>query len=454
MNGEINTVWENILADIKNNINLPTFKTWFETISPRDLKKNTLTVSVGSDFAKEWLESRYLSLLNSSTKKFAGDNTTIKIITRASGPEEEFFPVDTDLSRGEGQSLINAASQGGSGFNLKYTFDTFVVGSGNRFACTAALAVSENPGKTYNPLFIYGGVGLGKTHLLHAVGHYTRQLFPGLTVKYVSAEKFLNDFINALRYKNIIAFKNSYRNNDILLVDDIQFLEEKEASQEEFFHTFNTLHDTNRQIVLSSDRPPRSITTLEERLRSRFEWGLVTDIKPPDLETRIAILKKYAEREKIKVYDDILGLIAEKITSNIRELEGALTRVVAFSSLTNSRPDIDIARSILKDILPEDGEKKISIQKIVKEVSKFFSIPINDILSAKRNKFISHARQLAMFLARELTSSSLPQIGKAIGDRDHTTVIYAVSKISKLISKDKNVYMQIQEITNKIKKSS
>ncbi len=454
MNGEINTVWENILADIKNNINLPTFKTWFETISPRDLKKNTLTVSVGSDFAKEWLESRYLSLLNSSTKKFAGDNTTIKIVTRASGPEEEFFPVDTDLSRGEGQSLVNNASPGGSGFNLKYTFDTFVVGSGNRFACTAALAVSENPGKTYNPLFIYGGVGLGKTHLLHAVGHYTRQLFPGLTVKYVSAEKFLNDFINALRYKNIIAFKNSYRNNDILLVDDIQFLEEKEASQEEFFHTFNTLHDTNRQIVLSSDRPPRSITTLEERLRSRFEWGLVTDIKPPDLETRIAILKKYAEREKIKVYDDILGLIAEKITSNIRELEGALTRVVAFSSLTNSRPDIDIARSILKDILPEDGEKKISIQKIIKEVSRFFSIPINDILSAKRNKFISHARQLAMFLARELTSSSLPQIGKAIGDRDHTTVIYAVSKISKLISKDKNVYMQIQEITNKIKKSS
>jgi chromosomal replication initiator protein len=454
MNGEINTVWENILTDIKNNINLPTFKTWFETITPRDLKKNTLTVSVGSDFAKEWLESRYLSLLNNSTKKFAGDNTTIKIVARASVPEEEFFPVDADLSPGEGQGIVNTASPNSSGFNLKYTFDTFVVGSGNRFACTAALAVSENPGKTYNPLFIYGGVGLGKTHLLHAVGHYTRQLFPGLTVKYVSAEKFLNDFINALRYKNIIAFKNSYRNNDILLVDDIQFLEEKEASQEEFFHTFNTLHDTNRQIVLSSDRPPKSIATLEERLRSRFEWGLVTDIKPPDLETRIAILKKYAEREKIKVFDDILGLIAEKISSNIRELEGALTRVMAFSSLTNSRPDIDIARSILKDILPEDREKKINIQKIVKEVSKFFSIPINDILSAKRNKFISHARQLAMFLARELTSSSLPQIGKGIGDRDHTTVIYAVSKISKLISEDKNVYMQIQEITNRIKNSS
>jgi chromosomal replication initiator protein len=453
MNGEINTIWEDILSDIKSNINLPTFKTWFETITPRDLKKNTLTVSVGSDFAKEWLESRYLSLLNNSTKKVAGDNTTIKIVTQTSDvPEDAFFPESEPVEMAEPPTL-SAAVANGSIFNSKYTFDTFVVGSGNRFACTAALAVSENPGKTYNPLFIYGGVGLGKTHLLHAVGQYTKQLFPELTVKYVSAERFLNDFINAIRYKNMIAFKNSYRNNDILLVDDIQFLEEKEASQEEFFHTFNTLHDTNRQIVLSSDRPPRSITTLEERLRSRFEWGLVTDIKPPDLETRMAILKKYAEREKIKVSDDILGLIAEKITSNIRELEGALTRVVAFSSLTNSQPDIDIAKNILKDVLPDDSQGKVSIQKIVKEVSRFFSIPINDILSAKRNKFISHARQLAMFLARELTSSSLPQIGKAIGDRDHTTVIYAVTKISKLISTDKNVYMQIQEITNKIKKS-
>jgi len=452
MNGNIDSIWENILTDIKSNINLPTFKTWFETITPRDLKKNTLTVSVGSDFAKEWLESRYLILLNNSTKKFAGDNTTIKIITRAPDPSDELSPSEPGFA--ELEPITAAASpSNGSAFNSKYTFDTFVVGSGNRFACTAALAVSENPGKTYNPLFIYGGVGLGKTHLLHAVGQYTKQLFPGLTVKYVSAERFLNDFINAIRYKNMISFKNSYRNNDILLVDDIQFLEEKEASQEEFFHTFNTLHDTNRQIVLSSDRPPRSITTLEERLRSRFEWGLVTDIKPPDLETRMAILKKYAEREKIKVSDDILGLIAEKITSNIRELEGALTRVVAFSSLTNSKPDLDIAKNILKDVLPDDSEGKVSIQKIIKEVSRFFSIPVNDILSAKRNKFISHARQLAMFLARELTSSSLPQIGKAIGDRDHTTVIYAVGKISKLITKDKNVYMQIQEITNKIKKS-
>lgn len=452
MNGDINSIWKNILTDIKSNINLPTYKTWFETIVPRDLKKNTLTVSVGSVFAKEWLESRYLSLLNNSAKKAAGARTTIKIITHSpESPDDGFFPeveLDTFSEKRNGPSASNISI-----FNSKYTYDAFVVGNGNRFAYTASLAVSENPGKTYNPLFIYGGVGLGKTHLLHAIGQYTKQLFPDLIVKYVSAEKFLNDFINALRYKNIIAFKNSYRNNDILLVDDIHFLEEKEASQEEFFHTFNTLHDTNRQIVLSSDRPPKSITTLEERLRSRFEWGLVTDIKPPDLETRMAILRKYSEREKIKVSDDIIGFIAEKITTNIRELEGSLTRIVAFSSLTGSEPDLDIVKNVLKDVLPDDIEHKISIQKIVKEVSRFFSIPINDILSAKRNKFISHARQLAMFLARELTSSSLPQIGRGIGGRDHTTVMYAVSKISGLIAKDRNVYMQIQEITNKIKKS-
>lgn len=453
MNGEINSIWQNILTDIKSNINLPTYKTWFESIDPQSLKKNTLTVSVTSSFAKEWLESRYLSLLNNSTKKIAGASCKIKIITQPSGPAEEgsFFDPEP-LEAGE-KIVAGSRSSEYVVFNTKYTFDTFVVGSGNRFACTASLAVSENPGKTYNPLFIYGGVGLGKTHLLHAIGQYTKQLFPNLTVKYVSAERFLNDFINALRYKNINSFKNSYRNNDILLVDDIQFLEEKEASQEEFFHTFNTLHDTNRQIVLSSDRPPRSIATLEERLRSRFEWGLVTDIKPPDLETRMAILKKYSERERLTVSDDILNLIAERVTSNIRELEGALTRVVAFSSLTNSKPGLDIAKNILKDVLPEDKEYKVSIQKIVKEVSRFFSIPINDILSAKRNKFISHARHLAMYLARELTSSSLPQIGRGIGDRDHTTVIYGVSKIAGLIAKDKNVYLQIQEITNKIKKA-
>jgi len=451
---ELQNIWKNTLEDIKNKINLPTYRAWFEHITPLSLKKNCLTISVGSSFAKEWLESRYLNLLSESIKKVVSNSCKIKIISTPGISENTGGHYDDYIDENIENRNYPVKKIQNSTFNTKYTFDTFIVGSSNRFACTASLAVSEKPGKAYNPLFIYGGVGLGKTHLLHAIGQYTLQLHPDKTIKYVSAERFLNDFINALRYKNIFAFKESYRNNDILLVDDIHFLEDKEASQEEFFHTFNALHDTNRQIVLSSDRAPKNISTLEERLRSRFEWGLVTDIKPPDLETRLAILKKYSEREKITVSDDILNLIAEKITSNIRELEGSLTRVVAFASFTESKPDLNIAKNILKDILPDDREHKISIQTIIKEVSKYFSIPINDIMGAKRNKFISHARQLAMYLSRELTSSSLPRIGKSFGNRDHSTVIYAVSKVSDLINTDKNVYVQIQEITNKIKMSS
>ncbi|MBC8388642.1 MAG: chromosomal replication initiator protein DnaA [Actinobacteria bacterium] len=451
---DLENIWKNTLEDIKNKINLPTYKAWFEHITPLSLKKNCLTVSVGSSFAKEWLESRYSNLLSDSIKKVINGSCKIKIVATPDSLESTERYYDEYIGESIESSDFPNKKIKNSTFNTKYTFDTFIVGNSNRFACTASLAVSEKPGKTYNPLFIYGGVGLGKTHLLHAIGQYTIQLHPNKTVKYVSAERFLNDFINALRYKNIFAFKESYRNNDVLLVDDIHFLEDKEASQEEFFHTFNALHDTNRQIVLSSDRSPKNIATLEERLRSRFEWGLVTDITPPDLETRLAILKKYSEREKISVSDDILNLIAENITSNIRELEGSLTRVVAFASLTKSKPDLTIAKNILKDILPDDNEHKTSIQTIIKEVSKYFSIPINDILSAKRNKFISHARHLAMYLSRELTSSSLPRIGKSFGDRDHSTAIYAISKISDLIKTDKNVYVQIQEITNKIKKST
>jgi chromosomal replication initiator protein len=451
---EIQEVWKNTLDDVKNKINIPTYKAWFEHITPISLKKNCLTISVGSPFAKEWLESRYSDILADSVKKATNNSYKIKIVTQPRKKDHSSSSYEEYTGDTVAEKTRTSTTNRNSSFNSKYTFDTFIVGSSNRFACTASLAVSEKPGKAYNPLFIYGGVGLGKTHLLHAIGQYTLQLNPGKVVKYVSAEKFLNDFINALRYKDIFAFKESYRNNDVLLVDDIHFLEDKEASQEEFFHTFNALHDTNRQIVLSSDRPPKNITTLEERLRSRFEWGLVTDITPPDFETRLAILKKYSERENIEATDNILNLIAEKITSNIRELEGALTRIVAFSSLTKSKPDLDTARSILKDILPDDVEHRASIQIIIKEVSKYFSIPINDILSPKRSKYISHARQLAMYLSRELTSNSLPSIGKSFGDRDHSTVIYAISKISDLINTDKNVYRQMQEITGKIKTSS
>jgi chromosomal replication initiator protein len=440
--------WKNVLDSIKSVVNIPTFKTWFEPIKPVSFKKNVLTISVNSPFAKEWLESRYLDLLTDLTQKAINPASKLKIIIDADISDKSNAYYDDSPKTPGGGSQNTAASVN---FNTKYTFDSFVTGNSNRFAYTAALAVSENPGKSYNPLFIYGGAGLGKTHLLNAIGQYVLKLYPNLIVKYVSAEKFLNDFINALRYKNIQSFKDSYRNNDVLLVDDIQFLEEKEASQEEFFHTFNALHGTNKQIVLSSDRSPKDLSTLEDRLRSRFEWGLVTDIQPPDLETRIAILKKYTEREKLKTSDPILNFIAEKITSNIRELEGAVTRVVAFSSLTGATPDLNLAKNVLKDIMPNDKDYKVSIQKIIKEASKYFSIPINTLISSKRSQLIAHARQIAMFLCRELTSDSLPTIGKAFGNRDHTTVIYAITKINELITKDKDVYKQVQEITTKVK---
>ncbi len=448
---ELNDIWKTILDDVKGEINIPTFKTWFEPIKPVSFEKNTLTVSVNSHFAKEWLESRHIDLLLKSARKAVDQSTKLKIVVDSGTTNRDFYSYD-DLTVPD-KEPVRTPETTSIDFNKKYSFDTFVMGSSNRFACTAALAVSEKPGKTYNPLFIYGGVGLGKTHLLHAIGQYVFKLYPKLIVKYVSAEKFLNDFINALRYKNIISFKESYRNNDVLLVDDIQFLEEKEASQEEFFHTFNALHGTNKQIVLSSDRSPKDLSTLEDRLRSRFEWGLVTDIQPPDLETRIAIIKKYCEREKLSVPDDILNLIAEKITLNIRELEGAITRIVAFSSLTGSQPDMALAIQVLKDIIPEGEDIKITNQRIIKEVSRYFSIPISTLISSKRSAYIAHARQLAMYLSREHTSDSLLAIGRAFGNRDHATVLYAVSKINDRISKDPEVYKQVQELTNRIKSS-
>ena len=447
---DLSALWKNTLNNICNNVNTPTFKTWFEPIKPIAFKKNTLTISVNSHFAKEWLESRHLDTLLNSVHSVINSSAKLKIIVEA-GISSRANVDYTGSVRGVDSNKTNPVVLS---FNPKYTFDTFVVGSGNRFAYSATLAVSEKPGKAYNPLFIYGGVGLGKTHLLHAIGQYVLGLYPGTVVKYVSAEKFLNDFINALRYKNIIAFKESYRNNDVLLVDDIQFLEEKEASQEEFFHTFNALHGSNKQIVLSSDRSPKDISTLEERLRSRFEWGLVTDIQPPDLETRTAILNKYCEREGLFLPDDIIKLIAEKISSNIRELEGAVTRVVAFSSITKAPPDMDMAYHVLKDMVSLDKDFKINNQKIIREVSRYFSIPINTLIGSKRSQYVAHARQVAMYLSREFTNDSLPVIGRAFGNRDHTTVIYAISKVKSLISKDSEVYKQVQELTNKIKSSS
>ena len=335
--------------------------------------------------------------------------------------------------------------------NPKYSFDDFVIGSSNRFAHAAATAVAEAPAKSYNPLFIYGGAGLGKTHLLHAIGHYVRNLYPRLTVRYITTEQFTNEFINAIRDDRITSFQRTYRRADVLLVDDIQFLQQKERTQEEFFHTFNALHNAEKQIVISSDRPPKQIAHLEDRLRSRFEWGLMTDVQPPDLETRIAILRKKSESDALSVQPEVLELIASRVQSNIRELEGALIRVAAFSSLQRAPADTAMAEAVLKDLFPDGRDREVSVQLIMEEVADHFSLTVDDLCSPSRSRQLVTARQLAMYLTRELTELSLPRIGKAFGGRDHTTVMHATKKIAVLMQERRPIYDQVQELTNRVK---
>ena len=338
-----------------------------------------------------------------------------------------------------------------SQLNPKYSFDDFVIGASNRFAHAAATAVAESPAKSYNPLFIYGGAGLGKTHLLHAIGHYVRNLYPRLAVRYVTTEQFTNEFINAIRDDGIPRFQRTYRQVDVLLIDDIQFLQQKERTQEEFFHTFNALHNAEKQIVISSDRPPKQIARLEDRLRSRFEWGLMTDVQPPDLETRIAILRKKCETDRLGVQPQVLELIASKVESNIRELEGALIRVSAFASLQRAPADAQLAEAVLKDLFPDDRDQEISVQLIMDEVAAYFSLTTEDLCSPSRSRQLVNARQIAMYLTRELTDLSLPRIGKAFGGRDHTTVMHAKSKIAGLMQERRTIYNQVHELTNRIK---
>jgi chromosomal replication initiator protein len=334
--------------------------------------------------------------------------------------------------------------------NPRYSFDDFVIGASNRFAHAAANAVAEAPAKSYNPLFVYGGAGLGKTHLLHAIGHYVRKLYPRLKVRYVTTEQFTNEFINAIRDDSITAFQRLYRLTDVLLVDDVQFLQSKERTQEEFFHTFNALHNAEKQIVLSSDRPPKQIGQLEDRLRSRFEWGLMTDIQPPDLETRIAILRKKAESDRLGVSDSVLEVIATKVASNIRELEGALIRVSAFASLQRAPADVQMAEYVLKDLFPDGRDRVISVQDIIEEVAAYFSITPEELCSASRSRQLVNARQIAMYLTRELTDLSLPRIGRAFGNRDHSTVMHATQKITGLMTERRATYDQVQELTNRV----
>jgi chromosomal replication initiator protein len=341
-----------------------------------------------------------------------------------------------------------------SHLNPKYVFDSFVIGSSNRFAHAAAVAVAEAPAKAYNPLFVYGESGLGKTHLLHAIGHYARNLYPGVRVRYVNSEEFTNDFINSIRDDKAQAFQRRHRDVDILLVDDIQFLQGKVQTQEEFFHTFNTLHNANKQVVITSDLPPKQLSGFEERMRSRFEWGLITDVQPPDLETRIAILRKKAILERMTAPDEVMEYIASRISTNIRELEGALIRVTAFASLNRQPVDLSLAEIVLKDLIPSDGSPEITSAVIIGQTASYFGLTIDDLQGSSRSRVLVNARQIAMYLCRELTDLSLPKIGQQFGNRDHTTVMHAERKIRQLMAERRSIYNQVTELTNRIKQQS
>ncbi|MBP2243145.1 chromosomal replication initiator protein [Cytobacillus eiseniae] len=439
----ITDLWNTALAKIEKKISKPSYETWLKSTKAHSLQGDTLVITVPNDFARDWLEERYSKLISKIVYEITGEELGVKFIIPQNQTDNDmkFPPSHKKEKKEEEQPEIPSIM-----LNQKNTFDTFVIGSGNRFAHAASLAVAEAPAKAYNPLFIYGGVGLGKTHLMHAIGHYVLDHNPSAKVVYLSSEKFTNEFINSIRDNKAIDFRNKYRKVDVLLIDDIQFLAGKESTQEEFFHTFNTLHEESKQIVISSDRPPKEIPTLEDRLRSRFEWGLITDITPPDLETRIAILRKKAKAEGLDIPNEVMLYIANQIDSNIRELEGALIRVVAYSSLINKDINADLAAEALKDIIPSSKPKVITILDIQRVVGEHYNIKLEDFKAKKRTKSIAFPRQIAMYLSRELTDFSLPKIGEEFGGRDHTTVIHAHEKISKLIQTDTQFQKQLQEI--------
>lgn len=443
----IHDLWNRALDQIEKKLSKPSFETWLKSTKAHALQGDTLIITAPNDFARDWLESRYSNLIAETLYDLTGEELDVKFIIPPNQAEEE-FDIQTPkkkVNKDEGSEFPQSM------LNSKYTFDTFVIGSGNRFAHAASLAVAEAPAKAYNPLFIYGGVGLGKTHLMHAIGHYVLDHNPAAKVVYLSSEKFTNEFINSIRDNKAVEFRNKYRNVDVLLIDDIQFLAGKEQTQEEFFHTFNTLHEESKQIVISSDRPPKEIPTLEDRLRSRFEWGLITDITPPDLETRIAILRKKAKADGLVIPNEVMLYIANQIDSNIRELEGALIRVVAYSSLINKDINADLAAEALKDIIPSSKPRVITIQDIQQIVGQEFNIKLDDFKAKKRTKSVAFPRQIAMYLSRELTDFSLPKIGEEFGGRDHTTVIHAHEKISKLVQTDTDLQKQIKEISESLK---
>ena len=501
-------VWEQVLKKLEQELSKLMIDTWLRPTIPLNLTETTLEIGTPKQIIKEWLESRYLPIILSTvhyitnkpldvifinldaedqiTKPDSTEHSEQQVasavqIERVTEPETFLQPEQLDIpelpkpmnrsqmnmrnatqsqiykpsieSPESQQKLSQQLTTGDDSMailNPKYIFETFVIGNSNRLAHAASLAVAEAPANAYNPFFIYGGVGLGKTHLMHAIGHRILQNHPKLKLLYISSEKFTNELINSIRDGNPESFRQKYRNIDVLLVDDIQFLSKKEHTQEEFFHTFNTLHEANKQIIMSSDRPPREIQTLEDRLRSRFEWGLITDIQPPDLETRIAILRKKAMMEHQNIPNDVMVYIASRIDNNIRELEGAFIRVIAYASLTNQTVDIDLATEALKDIFPQGKPKQITVELIQEIIAAYFKLKVDELLAKRRTRNVSYPRQIAMYLARELTETSLPRLGEMFGGRDHTTVIHAYEKISRERNEDVKLSNTIKELIKKI----
>lgn len=453
---DLDVLWGHVTANAD-----PSTRGWLAGIKPVTMHDSLLIVAVANDFTRDRVESRLRSSIESQLSEHLGTSTRLAITVDPSLAEDALPEPDEPAPAVEATPAPLLHSEParqtrtpiGDRLNPKYSFESFVIGSSNRFAHAAAVAVAEAPGKAYNPLMIYGDSGLGKTHLLHAVGHYIRNYYDRVRVKYVSTEELTNDFINSISENRTAEFRRQYRDIDVLLVDDIQFLESKIQTQEEFFHTFNTLHTAQKQIVLTSDRPPKALEALEPRLRSRFEWGLMTDIQPPDLETRIAILRKKAAAERLTAGPDVLEFIASRIKTNIRELEGALIRVTAFASLNRQEVDLSLAEIVLRDLIPEGGETQISSSTIMTHVADYFAVTVDELCGQSRTHVLVTARQIAMYLCRELTDLSLPKIGQLFGGRDHTTVMHADRKIRQLLRERRSVFNQVAEITSRIKQS-
>ena len=453
--------WHNVKSHLTTDARItPQLWGFLDLVEPRGVMAGVLYLEVPNELTRGMLEQRVrLPLLAALESIEDSDISSFAIVVN---PEIESdvlqIPADEPLMTDYVPDTSTAepvlTGQDQARLNNKYSFDNFVIGSSNRFSHAAAVAVAEAPAKAYNPLFIYGGSGLGKTHLLHAIGHYAQSLYKGIRVRYVSSEEFTNDFINAIANNRAPEFQARYREIDILLIDDIQFLQGKDSTQEAFFHTFNTLHDHNKQVVVTSDLPPKQLTGFEDRMRSRFEWGLITDVQAPDLETRIAILRKKAASEHIDISEDVVEYMASKVSSNIRELEGALIRVTAFANLNKATVDMPLVQNVLKDLVLTEDTNVVSPAEIISITATFFQLSVEDLYGSSRSQTIALARQVAMYLCREMTNLSLPKIGQLFGNRDHTTVMYANKKITELMKERRSIYNQVTEITSRVKQTS